>query len=122
MKTMANRQRGVSFAGFFMVVAVLVFAGIVGIKLIPSYMQDGEIKKAFDAIARDPDMRSASNESIRLAFAHRTVTSNINVISEKDIEISKDGNGLSLSASYVVKIPLAANASLLLEFNPSSSK
>jgi len=122
MKTMANRQRGVSFAGFFMVVAVLVLAGIVGIKLIPAYMQDGEIKKAFDTITRDPDMKNASNEKIRRAFYNHVSVANITVVDEKDIEINKDGNGLSLSASYVVKIPLAANASLLLEFNPSSSK
>jgi hypothetical protein len=42
-------------------------------------------------------------------------------ITADDIEISKDAGALTLSASYSVKIPVAGNMSLVLEFNPSSA-
>ena len=121
MKIMANRQRGFSFSGFLMVAVVLVFAAIGGMKIIPAYMQDARIKGIFDTIVHDPAMRDASVKDIRESFSKRASMDNITIIQPSDIEIDKS-SGLSLSASYSMKIPLAGNASLVLEFNPSSSK
>ena len=121
MKVMANKQRGFSFSGFLMIAIVLIFAAIGGMKLIPAYMQDARIKSIFDTIVHDPAMRDASVKDIRESFSKRAMMDNISVIQPGDIEIDKNGGGISLSASYSVKIPLAGNASLVLEFNPSSS-
>lgn len=121
MKIMANKQRGVSFSGFLAVVVVLIFAAIGGMKILPAYIQNNEIKGIFDTIARDPEMQGAQVKDVREAFAKRAMMNNIKVVSPADIEISKDGGKLSLSVSYVVKIPLIANATLVLEFNTSNS-
>jgi len=43
-------------------------------------------------------------------------------IKADDIEVVSNGGGLELSASYVVQIPLVANISLYLEFEPSSAQ
>ena len=120
MKIMANKQRGVSFSGFLMVVVVIIFAAVGGMKILPAYIQDNEIKGIFDTITRDPEMQGAQVKDVREAFAKRAMMNNIKVVSPADIEVSKERGRLSLSVSYVVKIPLIANASLLIEFNPSS--
>ncbi|MBI4938011.1 MAG: DUF4845 domain-containing protein [Nitrosomonadales bacterium] len=122
MRTMANRQYGLSLSGLLMVAAILGFAAIFGMKLIPAYMQDAEIKNIFDAVARDPEMQKAQVRDIRLAYSKRAVVANVTAIKPDDVEIGKDGDSISLSASYSIKVPLAGNASLLLEFNPSNSR
>jgi len=122
MKIIANKQRGFSFSSFLMIVVVLIFAAIGGMKVLPAYIQSNEIKSIFDTIARDPEMQGAQVKDVRESFAKRAMMNNINVVSPADIEISKEGGRLSLSVSYVVKVPMIANASLVLEFNPSSSK
>lgn len=122
MKIPANRQGGLSLTGLLMGAAVLGFAAIFGMKLIPAYMQDAEIKNLFDAVARDPELQKASARDILLAYSKRALVANITAIKLDDVEIGKNGDSISLSASYAVKIPVAGNASLLLEFNPSSSK
>jgi hypothetical protein len=43
-------------------------------------------------------------------------------IKPEDIDVSTDDGKLVLSASYTVTVPLVANASLLLDFKPSSVK
>jgi hypothetical protein len=45
----------------------------------------------------------------------------ITAIGEDDIEVTKDGNTLVISASYSVKVPLVANVSLLIDFAPRSA-
>ncbi len=121
MKTMANRQRGVSLSGLLMLAGVLVFSGIVAMKLIPAYMQDKEIQSIFSAIVHDPDMQNAPIKDIRMSYSKRSMVANVTAIKAEDVEIGKEGKSISLSASYSIKVPVAANVSLLLEFNPSSS-
>lgn len=122
MKTMLNKQRGVSLEGTLVVIVLLIFVGVAAMKLVPSYMENGTIQKIFDTIVHDPEMQGAQVRAVRESFAKRAMMNNLKVINENDIEVSKDANGLSLSVSYTVKIPLVSNASLLLEFNTSSSK
>lgn len=122
MKTMAYRQCGISLTGMLMVAVVLGVVAIYGLKVIPAYMQNAEIKNIFNAIVRDPGMQGAQVREIRSAYSTRASVAYITVINPEDIEIGKEGNSISLSASYEVKLPLAGNASLLLEFNPSSSR
>ena len=122
MKIMMSKQRGFSFSGFLVIAVIFIFAAIGGMKLIPAYMEDAKIKHILDTIAHDPEMQNAPVKSIRESFSKRSSVDYVSVINENDVEISKDGGGISLSASYSVKIPLAGNASLILEFNPSSTK
>ncbi len=121
MKAMAIRQRGVSLSGLLIWVMMLIFAGIGAMKLIPAYMQNAEIKGILHTIAHDPEMQSAPARSIRESFGKRAMMNNIKVVTAEDIDIVKNSGGLSLSVSYSMKIPLAGNASLLIEFNPSST-
>lgn len=122
MRAMAYRQRGISLSGLLVAAVVLGVSAIFGMKLIPAYMQDAEIKNIFIAVAHDPEMQNAQVRDIRIAYSKRAMVANITAIRPDDIEISKSGDGILLSASYAVKVPLAGNASLLLEFNPSNSR
>ena len=115
------RQRGLSFSGFIFGAFVLVLAIMAGLKFIPAYMQDAEIKKLFVTIASDPELQKAAPRAIRDSFNKRASIDNIKAIKAEDIEISSDNGRLVLSASYAVKVPLAGNISLYLDFNPNSA-
>jgi len=119
---MLSKQRGLGFSGFLFGAAALVFASILGMKLIPAYMQDARIKNTFVVIANDAELQKASPRDIRMAFSKRAEIDDIKAVLPDDIEIAKDGERLVLSASYDVRIPLFANISLYLEFNPSSDQ
>lgn len=115
-----GRQRGLSFTGFILGAFVLVLVSMVGLKLIPVYMQNGEINKLFVAIENDPDMQKASVRDIRASFSRRASIDNITAIKAEDIVIDNSSGKPVLSASYAVKIPLAGNISLYLDFNSAS--
>ena len=122
MKTMVNKQRGLSLSGLLFVAVVLIFAAVGAMKLIPAYMQNGQIQSVFDAIVHDPEMKNASVRDIRMSYIKRASINDITAVKADDIEVEKDASGLSLSTSYTVKIPVAGNVSLLLEFNIHSPK
>lgn len=122
MKAFAYRQRGIGFVGFIMIAAGVVFAAVAGMKLVPPYLHSVQIAEILKQIANDPEMRNASISDIKNSYAKRASINYITDITAEDLEIDKAANGqLSLSASYSVKVPVAGNITLLLEFNPSSS-
>lgn len=121
-KAMPARQRGLSFSGFIFGAFLLILASIVGLKMIPAYIENATIKNLFVTIANDPEMQGASVAAIKMSFSKRSSIEDVRVIGVDDIAIEKIDGDLVLSASYAVKVPLAGNVSLYLEFNPSSGK
>ncbi len=122
MKALANRQRGVSFVGMIFVAAGVILVAVLGLKLVPAYIHSAQIAQIFRTIASDPAMRGASIKDIKTSYSKRADVNYINDLKEEDIDITKEEDGRpSISASYSVKIPLAGNITLVLDFNPSSS-
>ncbi|MDO8349779.1 MAG: DUF4845 domain-containing protein [Gallionella sp.] len=119
--TKFDRQRGLGFSGFIQGAFILVLLSVLGLKLLPVYMQNGEIKQLFTTIVHDPEMQKASLRDIRNSYSRRASIDNITAIEPEDIDIDREGDKMILSASYAVKIPLAGNMSLYLDFNPSSA-
>jgi len=99
----------------------VVFAAIAGMKLVPPYLHSAQIAEILKQVASDPEMRNASISDIKNSYAKRASINYITDITAEDLEIDKVNGQLSLSASYSVKVPVAGNVTLLLEFNPSSS-
>lgn len=99
---------------------ILAFGALLGFKLGPAYFESMTIQKHFTTIAKDSSYASGNRKDIENAFSSRQQVDRIEAISPKDIVISKEGGGLSLSASYTTRIPLFYNVSACLDFNPSS--
>ncbi|OIR17210.1 hypothetical protein GALL_22310 [mine drainage metagenome] len=121
MKAAASRQGGIGFVGFIMVAIGVVFVAIAAMKLGPAYAHSAQIAQIFKAIANDPAMQDASIKDIKDSYYKRANINYITDITADDIDISKENGRLILSTSYSIKIPIAGNVTLLLEFNPSSS-
>lgn len=115
-----NRQRGVTFIGIIFIAAGIIFAAIMGLKLIPPYIEYASIKSHFREIARSPDTRGASPIEIQQAFNRRAQIDNIDAIRGQDIEVVNEGDGPVLSANYGVRVHLMGNVSACLDFVVSS--
>ncbi len=118
---MPVHQRGLTLSGFIIGAVAFVIVSITLLKLVPAYIQDARINSIFREIAHDPDMQKAAPSAIKISFEKRATIDDITAIKSSDIDISSEGDMPVLSAYYFVKIPLVANISLYIEFNPSSA-
>jgi len=121
MKAQNFKQRGIGMASLIMIIAAVLFVFILAMKLIPAYLHNMQIQKIFKTVAADPEMQNATVKDIRSSYDKRAMMDYITDITSDDIEISKEGGSITLSASYTVKVPVAGNASLVLDFNPTSA-
>lgn len=109
-------QQGLSLSGLVVGAFILVFLSITGFKVIPAYIAHAEINKALNEIVTDPDMQKATVGDIRMSFNRRASIDNITAIRAEDINIDNERGQLLLTAKYFVKIPLAGNISLYIDF------
>jgi hypothetical protein len=116
-----NRQRGATLSGLIVVSFFLIVIALLGFKLFTPYMQYFTVQKVFKSIAADPEVKSGTRREAITAWARYAMIENVNVISGDDIDVTKEGNDVVLSASYSVKVPLFARISLLIDFNPTSA-
>jgi hypothetical protein len=110
-----RKQRGLSLTGLLLVCVVLIAVALLGFKLFPAYAEYMTVKKALSEIVHNPEYRSSARE-IQAAFERRVTIDNIKAVNSNDLEISKQGDSVSVSASWSVKVPLLYNLSACMDF------
>jgi hypothetical protein len=117
-----RKQKGVTLSGLLMWAVALVFLALLGFKVAPAYIEYLTIQKEFKDIASDSLLAGGQRAAIERAFYNRTTIDNVTSITPQDLDISKDADGLVISAAYSVRVPLFANVSLSIDFRPSSAQ
>ncbi len=110
-----KRQRGVTFVGMVFIAGLIVFGAIVGLKLIPAYIEYATIVNHLRELAKSPEARGTPKE-LQNAFAKRAQIDDIKSVSPTDLEVIKEGNSVVLTLSYSTKIALFGNISACIDF------
>jgi hypothetical protein len=119
--TSRQRQQGLGFLGVLMLLIAIVFVAIIGMKLVPAYIEFYTIKKAITGMTQSGELRGASVADVRKAFDRRSAVDDITAITPADLEITKEGNDIVISFAYEKRIKLFYNISVLIDFAGSSS-
>lgn len=115
---MQDLQRGISLSGLFIGLFILIVAALLGMRLIPPYMEYATAKNAIQSISRD--RVGASPQDIRRAFDSRASIDDITAIKASDLDITKEGGELVISFAYRKEVPLFANVGVYMDFAASS--
>jgi hypothetical protein len=117
---MRKNQLGIGLGGLMVGTAIFILLAVIGMKLGPSYLEFFSIKKAVVAIAQEKP--TATVIEIRKAFDARATIDAITTVTGKDLEVTKDGGELLISASYRKEVPLVANTGIYIDFRAASKE
>ncbi len=115
----AARQRGLSMLGFLFVAAVLVVVAMVGFRVVPSYIEYYSVKKALDDTLREG---TDNQQAMRSSLTRRLQTSYVEMVSGKDMVVTKTGNQITASLAWEQRLHMVGNAYILLEFEASATR
>jgi uncharacterized protein DUF4845 len=116
---MRNRQQGVSLMGLIIGAVILIFVLLLGMKTLPPWLDYFAAKKLIVQIAQE--QRNGSVVDIRRAWQLKASVDNVdNVVSDKDLEITKEGGEVVISFAYRKEVPLFANVGVYMDFAASS--
>jgi hypothetical protein len=113
---MRSRQRGATFLGMVVIIAILGFALYAGIRLTPMYLEYMAVARALEQTAKE-ESGATSPQTLRNALDRRWTIETINSIQPKDIEIKKAGSGFTMRAWYRAETPFISNVSLVADFD-----
>ena len=116
---MRNRELGLSLIGLIMGAVVLILVLLLGMKTLPPWLDYFNAKKLIMLIAQE--QRGGSVMDIRRAWQLKASIDNVdNVVSDKDLEITKEGGEVVISFAYRKEVPLFANVGVYMDFAASS--
>ncbi len=119
---MRHQQRGVTFVGMVFIAGLIVFGAIIGIKLVPAYIEYATVVNHLRELARSPEARSGTPRDLIAAFNKRAQVDDIRSVTSEDLEVIKDGDQVVLTAAYSTKIKLFGNLSACIDFVATSGK
>jgi hypothetical protein len=115
-----HRQKGVTVSGMILVSILVIIVLLIGMKVVPAYVEYFTIQKNFRAMAEDPSLASASRPELLRAWSGRATVDNITTLKTSDIVFERQGGQLVVRAEYSVKVPIYGHLNFCFDFNPSS--
>lgn len=115
-----KKQRGVALSGLIFWGIVLTLTAVLGMKVLPTYLEYYKIlKDAKATVAKaNPD---STVVDIRKSF-DRFAEIDMLDFKSTDLDISKDGGRIVIEFAYEKRIPLFANVSLLIDYKGSTAE
>lgn len=115
-----KHQRGMSFIALVLLIVLGISIVLIGVKLVPAYIEFFSVKKVLSAMEKDPGFSAMSPGEIRKSFERRATIDYITAVNSQDLEITKADGDNVVSVEYSQKIPLAFNVSACLDFSAST--
>lgn len=118
---MYRKQKGMTMIGMALVLGLIVFFTLLGLKLIPPYLEDFKIQTALKTTAQQAQGGGMSQDDIVVALQKRLEIENMDTTIDlrKSLKIEARGKSKIVRIVYEVRIPMAYNITVLLDFNDS---
>ncbi|HKU15818.1 MAG TPA: DUF4845 domain-containing protein [Steroidobacteraceae bacterium] len=116
--TVRSRQRGATFIGMVVIIAILGCALYAVIRLTPVFLEYMAVARALEQTAKDHADGPTTPQDLRTSLSRRWTIEDIDSIQPADIEIKKGPNGgYTMRAWYRAETPFVANVSLVADFD-----
>jgi hypothetical protein len=110
---MRNRQYGLSLSALLIGAFLLVVVAILGMKLVPAFVEYQTAKKAIYAIATEG---SPTVADVRRSFNNRAAIDDITAVKAEELEITKNGGEVVISFAYRKEVPLGGGIGIYIDF------
>ncbi len=113
------RQRGLTFISWLLVIAIAIFFALIGVKMVPTYIENFAIKEVLANVAQDRGSRDMSHRQLKSNLLRRFRINGVYDFSRDNIRIKKVKNGTRIDVRYEVRKPVIGNVSVVMDFSES---
>lgn len=115
-----NRQKGMTMLSWLVVLGIVVFFMLIGIKMVPTYLENYSIKQVLANMENDRKVRTMSAGEMKKAFIKRLKINSVYEFDRNSIKIKKEKFGTRFSVDYEIRKPVAGNVSIVMVFSDSA--
>lgn len=106
--------------GWLYVLATLGVMLLVGIKSVPVYMANYEIRSVLDWAVHQDELRKAPEHEIQQRIQRRFSAGYVETIDGRDVSVERVPEGRRLSVTYDRRVALFGNTSLRFDFHETA--
>ena len=120
MKNLHKRQRGMTMVSWIIVLGIAVFFVLIGIKMVPTYLENYSIKQVMANMQGDRSVRKMTPKQMRDSFMKRIRINSVYEFDRKWITIKKEKQGgTRFAVDYEIRKPVAGNVAIVMSFSDS---
>lgn len=108
-----------TFVSIAFLIGIGVVAAVIGMKLVPVYLEFNTIRSVFEDVAAEPGSARKSMVDIWKSLERRLDVNSVATIRKEDVEIEKHATGARLKLSYEVRKPMIGNIDAVVVFDRS---
>ena len=116
MNNQATKQKGLSITTWISVIAVGLFFTLLGVKMIPSYLEFYSIKGVLESIQNEPKWKTESPRAIRVVFFKRIDINGVYDFDPKSLKINRHKGVTSVAVDYEIRKEMVGNVSVVMAF------
>ena len=114
-------QRGVTFISLIIILILIGFFTLTGLKVFPVYMESFKVDGVLNSLIRDPDVTSWSKSEIRKRFISRVDVEDLDRFNARNLPeymtITKTKQEVTIEMEYEAEAPLFGNLTLVADFH-----
>lgn len=111
-----NRQLGMTFMGYVLLLAVIGFFAIMAMKLAPVYLEYQSVVRIMNGVAAENDVNTPP-AALRSTIQKRLDVNNIESVNARDFKITREKGEAVLAVQYEARTKFIGNLWFLLEFD-----
>ncbi|AAU92528.1 hypothetical protein MCA1464 [Methylococcus capsulatus str. Bath] len=117
MVGMPRHQRGLTFIGFVLLMAVAGFFLLLLFRLGPVYLNHYKVNSSLKSLKSDPQLLEKTREDILKTLEKRWDINMVDSVTTKDVRISRSEGTLRVQVVYDVVRPIVGNVAALIHFD-----
>lgn len=113
-----GRQAGMTILGMLVIAFLIVFFTLLGLKLMPPYLNNFKVKSDLANLAQEPNSGNLSTPEVIDGLERRFEIDEVSHVHlSRDLKVTPITGGLSITINYEVRVPLIYNVSAVVAFN-----
>lgn len=112
-------ERGMTVIGMLLLIIVIAFVALIGMKVVPLYIQYFSIKSTIESIRKEPQVAQMSAQDIQTAIQKRFDIGYVDNIQARDLKIRNERNGRVIDLVYEDERDLFYGLFVVLKVNES---
>ncbi len=111
-----GRQQGMGVLGWIFAIAIVLFLALVGMKLVPNYINYFSVVKIMQNMAQDPELRDLPPRELKRIFMRRLDVNSIYDFPPTGFKVVRSREGKAFRVDYEVREPLVGNVDVVMHF------
>ena len=105
---------------WLIVLGIAVFFMLIGIKMVPTYLESYSIQQVLKNMENDRTVRKMTPHEMKKSFFKRLKINSVYEFDKDWLKIKKEKFGTKIMVDYEIRKPVAGNVSIVMDFTASA--